>query len=163
MLEIEVEALFQSFADDIYHFLYNLTKSQSVAEDLLQETFIAALQFDGEVRNARGWLFTVAYHLFTKFHKKQKKNDAVELTDINEPVPSGFETGSDVALMRQELLARLRQVDHRLAEVFVLMIDLNMSQNEIATTLGVSLRSVSRLVGQLKQVARANYKVSDFY
>ena len=58
-------ALFREHGAALYRFAAVMVRHHQDAEDVVQETFLkllAHLEADGELTNARGWLFTVAAH-----------------------------------------------------------------------------------------------------
>src|SRR5262245_22929859 len=59
-----LEALFDRYETPLYNFLLGMLRNSHQAEDVLQETFVRALQNLDAVDPAhlRGWLFTVGYH-----------------------------------------------------------------------------------------------------
>ena len=60
---MDMETIYRLYFRDVYLFLQGLTRSETLAEELTQETFFKALDglknFDGK-RDVRAWLFTVA-------------------------------------------------------------------------------------------------------
>ncbi|WP_371261570.1 sigma-70 family RNA polymerase sigma factor [Bacillus sp. MUM 116] len=61
--------------NDLYRYLYSLSKDHYIAEDLVQEAFYRAFTTleDYEVRNIKAWLFKVAYHAFVDYKRKNKR------------------------------------------------------------------------------------------
>ena len=58
-------ALFETHGGAVYRFAAVLVRHHQDAEDVVQETFLKLLrhlQSGGELRNVRGWIFTVAAH-----------------------------------------------------------------------------------------------------
>ena len=60
---MDMETIYRLYFRDVYLFLQGLTRSETLAEELTQETFFKALDglknFDGK-QDVRAWLFTVA-------------------------------------------------------------------------------------------------------
>ena len=60
-----IERLFEQHERRLGQFLVHVVRDRALAEDLLQETFLAAWRARddlGEVRNAEAWLFGIARH-----------------------------------------------------------------------------------------------------
>jgi len=58
---------------DLYNFARKLTKRESDAEDLTQETYLRAFEKFDQFKpgtNCKSWLFAIMYHLFIDSHKK---------------------------------------------------------------------------------------------
>jgi RNA polymerase sigma-70 factor (ECF subfamily) len=60
--KMRYEKLVTAFYNDIFHYVYWLSKSRQVAEDLTQETFLRAWRAPDSLKNlgaAKAWLFTI--------------------------------------------------------------------------------------------------------
>ena len=64
---MDMETIYRLYFRDVYLFLQGLTRSETLAEELTQETFFKALDglknFDGK-QDVRAWLFTVARNCY---------------------------------------------------------------------------------------------------
>lgn len=74
-----LKQLYQKYRKEIYLYLYSLCKNESLAEDLLQETFLKALLSlpDGHT-NMRAWLYLVARNLFFNYYHRGKEKVPLE-------------------------------------------------------------------------------------
>lgn len=72
---MEIEEIYKVYINDVYRYLFSLSRSHHVAEDLMQETFYRAYLYleDYENQKVKSWLFKVAYHTFIDFVRKEKK------------------------------------------------------------------------------------------
>ncbi len=92
------------YGDFLYHFTLSRIKDPSIAEDLVQETFLAALKarknFQGR-STARTWLIAILKHKIVDHIRKQVRehtSDNVESmldTTANDPVDSSFNDDGD--------------------------------------------------------------------
>ncbi|MEM5626282.1 sigma-70 family RNA polymerase sigma factor [Bacillus wiedmannii] len=73
---MEIEEIYKVYINDVYRYLFSLSRSHHVAEDLMQETFYRAYLYleDYENQKVKSWLFKVAYHTFIDFVRKRKSN-----------------------------------------------------------------------------------------
>lgn len=71
--------------NDIYRYLFSLSKDHHLSEDLLQETFYRAYTNIQELtpENIKPWLFTVAHNLFIDYYRKNKRIILVEDKQLN--------------------------------------------------------------------------------
>ena len=73
---MDMDALYRLYFLDVFLFLQGLTHSESLAEELTQETFFKALNglkhFDGR-QDIRAWLFTVARNCYYSHCRKAKQ------------------------------------------------------------------------------------------
>ena len=72
---MDMETIYRLYFRDVYLFLQGLTRSETLAEELTQETFFKALDglkgFDGK-RDVRAWLFTVARNCYYDHCRKAR-------------------------------------------------------------------------------------------
>lgn len=61
--------------NDLYRYLYSLSKDHYAAEDLVQEAYYRAYLTleEYEIKNFKAWLFNVAYHAFVDYQRKNKR------------------------------------------------------------------------------------------
>lgn len=122
-----LERLFQTHYQDVYRYLYSLTRDAALAEDLASETFLEAVTaltgFRGQ-SDVRTWLFTIARRRWAAHLKKQKRSPAVETLSLllESPLPGPEEqalaaelTGRVSALLESEPPRTRRVVELRLA------------------------------------------------
>jgi RNA polymerase sigma-70 factor (ECF subfamily) len=115
-----LEELFERYERGLYQFLLGVLRDPHLAEDVLQDTFVSALQrLEGvDPDHLRGWLFTVAYHQAMLAKRKQKSRPAGSLQGYDEPD----------SLPRPDAQAELREEATRLRE---LLSQLPLGQQEV--------------------------------
>lgn len=72
---VDLDEIFKLHVNDVYRYLFSLSKDHHTAEDLVQEAFYRAyiqLQ-DYEISNIKAWLFKVSYHAFIDYQRKRKR------------------------------------------------------------------------------------------
>src|SRR5262245_63258566 len=111
--ESALELLFERYETPVFQFLVGMLRDHHQAEDVLQETFVRALErLEGvDPDHLRGWLFTVAYHQAMLAKRRQKKQLS-RLPDQNgapdpDPGPLLQAAQRDDARRLQELLEQL--------------------------------------------------------
>ena len=72
---MDLDEVYQLYVNDLYRYLFSLSKDHYTAEDLVQEAFYRAYIHleDYEISNIKAWLFKVAYHAFIDFTRKKKR------------------------------------------------------------------------------------------
>lgn len=74
-IPLDVEALYNTYFHDVYLYLCSVSRDESLAEELTQETFFRALKTAGTFRgdcDVRVWLCQIAKNLYLSHCKKQK-------------------------------------------------------------------------------------------
>lgn len=116
-----LEALLVRYEVPLFQFLFGVLRDRHLAEDVLQETFVRALEridgADGE--HLRGWLFTVAYHQALLARRRQKSRPGgapADAAPVAEPGPGpaelaeGHDDARRLRLLLGELPAAQREV-----------------------------------------------------
>ncbi len=141
----ETLRLFQEQGTPLYRFCRSLLHHTGDAEDVVQETFLKLLhhlQHDGDTRNLKSWLFTVAANGCrdrTRWRVRWLPWDAERDDRTVDPVDPHGEAG------------RARQAFRSLAGRDRLLIALRvqgLSYKEIATASGIREQSVGRLLAR---------------
>jgi len=101
----------------LFQFLVGMLRDHHLSEDVLQETFVRALEHldDVDGDHVRGWLFTVAYHQAMLARRRQKSRPAVALTSSIEPVEQ--QPGPHEMAVQRDDAGRLSQLLERLPAV----------------------------------------------
>ena len=71
--KIKIQQWVESYADDLYRWAFHKTNQKEVAEDLVQETFLAAfssLDSFQEKSKPKTWLFSILNHKVLDYHRK---------------------------------------------------------------------------------------------
>ena len=78
---MDIETIYRLYFRDVFLFLQGLTGSETLAEELTQETFFKALDglkgFDGR-QDVRAWLFTVARNAYYDHCRRAKRTAPLE-------------------------------------------------------------------------------------
>jgi len=144
--------------DDVYRFALSLTREESDADDVVQETFLRAYRswhtfIPGT--DCRRWLFTICRNVFLRSRERQRPT--VDLEDgEQDAVAAGSvyaaarERGYDDIYARLDLAPALRDALDDLAEPFrsaVILVDVqDLSYESAAEVMGVPIGTVrSRL------------------
>jgi len=155
---VELDKAYQEYVNDLYRYLFSLSKDHFTAEDLVQEAFYRAYLHleDYEISNIKAWLFKVAYHAFIDFQRKQRRsviqNQLEEQGFISKDTP-------EKRLLEKENFQRLLKDIHTLREQekhVLLLCDLHqLTYQEAAEILEMNLNTLkSHLLRGRKKVMK---------
>ncbi len=149
--------------------LDQVDRNQAVAEDLVQETFLAAL---GSLDKFRGdsqlytWLRSIAFHKINDFYRRQVREPKSEEPSPDFDVMKQLEqTGDDKPAVltvleseevRQSVHQALEDLPQDYQEVLVLKYLEEMPVLEISQVMGRSPKSVEGLLSRARKAMRAN-------
>lgn len=112
----DFDGIYEQHAEQVYKFLLRLTGDAHLAEDLLQDTFLKAMQsvdsFDNRCKFTT-WLCQIAKNTYYDAWRKKKSHPMEELSD-------DVETGSSFAeqVINNESAQEIRKLIHRLPEPY---------------------------------------------
>lgn len=121
----EIEQLYHQYKNDLYFYLYSLTKDASWSEDLLMDTFLQAMGSLTHFKNQssiKTWLFGIARNCWLQSLRKRK--DFVEYNDLQMTV---LQIQLDQKKQSKEKLTRcmelLKAMNLREQQIFTLLLD----------------------------------------
>lgn len=155
-----LRVLYERHAPTMLRLVRRMTTQSGVAEEILQETWLAvwrsADSFRGE-SSARGWLFGVAKR---QAHNYLRKSVLVTV-DLDETAELSDRTGTveDIVLAnaaRGDLVAGIRELPEHLREVLLLVLVDDLSYPDVAAILGIPVGTVkSRMSHARRRLALA--------
>lgn len=155
-LAFELEAI--PWIDDVYRFALSLTRDESDADDVVQDTFLRAYRswhtyLPGS--DCRRWLFTICRNVFLRSRERSRPMVELDATEVDLlAVDSGYIGGGmegfDDASSRLDLGPAIRGALAKVPEPFrstLIIVDVeDQSYESAAETLGVPIGTVrSRL------------------
>ncbi|BAQ69510.1 RNA polymerase sigma-70 factor, ECF subfamily [Rhodovulum sulfidophilum] len=156
---VHIACLYMKERPDLRRFLTSMTGNLSLAEDLVQETFLRVLERDsasGEIRDPRAYLIRSARNLALNALAVQRRSaDMDEMPDIADPAPAAVER----MIAREELLLVMRAIaglPARRRQVFVMSRVDDLTYDQIAARLGISRNTVMvQIVRALSDLRKA--------
>ena len=163
-----LQQLYLRYVDRLYSLIFHqVGRNKAVAEDIVQETFIAALNSASKFRGRSQfytWLCSIAYHKITDFYRQQGRENqhaeppskipAKELEQIavSEPTILSKIESQEAQQTVEQALSRL-PLDYRQALLFKYVEQMPVS--EISLVMRRSPKSVEGLLTRARQTLRA--------
>lgn len=146
------ENLVKTYSKDLYQYAVWLTNNYSIAEDLVQDTFIKAwknLESIKDLSKIKSWLITVLRREYFNFLKTKKQTE--EITDT---IPYEIDTEEEIHIL--ELRENIKKLSIEYREPLILQIIQGFSIKEISNILDLNEKTVStklfRAKKQLKDI-----------
>ncbi len=115
--EIDMDAVYQEYANLVYRFLYSHTHDADWSQELMQETFLRAVdsisRYDGSCKLSV-WLCQIAKHVMWQELRKKKRVETVELTV---DFPDLSKADGEACVIDRERIQKLYQAIHCLPEL----------------------------------------------
>ena len=152
----QFDALVRGYSGDLYRYAYWLAGDESLAHDLVQETFLRAWRSLDSLREsaaAKAWLITILRREHARLYERKTPQfvdvDEVEVADAREALtPEG--SGED-ALIRAAML----KLDVKYREPLLMQVLGGFSCEEIARELNISSAAVMTQLFRARQKLKA--------
>lgn len=136
------EALVQVYHKELYRFAFWLSKDASVAEDLVQETFLRAwrsLDSLQDEKAAKSWLFTIVRRENARrFERKQFDYSDVEQDTLADTRSSTLDENMEMTVIERHIMA----LPEEYREPLLLQVMGGFSGEEIASMLELNKNTV---------------------
>ena len=132
--QLDWRALYERYAGEIVHYLMKLTRDQETAKDLMQETFVRAIERQEQLRDRlalRSWLYRIATNLATSSLRRRQLRARLTFGASERPDPTLLVAEVD------QVRAALRSIAPTQAACLVLR-ERGFSRREIAVICGLS-------------------------
>ena len=157
------DELYEHFFPKIYNLIYARVKNAAIADDIVSDVFIKMVEHLAEFDSTRAsfatWLSRIATRTLTDYYRWQSHRQNVEWDDVFSPAVDDRERPEGQLLAKEgkrELLLALGKLGEREQRIIELKFWGEMSNKEIAETLGISAANVGvilfRAMGTLRQV-----------
>ena len=148
MSSTEFDALVRAFSSDLYRFAHWLCRNRWQAQDLVQETFVAAWKNRESLRDktaTKSWLFSILRNEHVRVYQRKR----LELVDTQlEDLDIAGDGGE---IERVELEETLRALPENLREPLLLQVLGGFSGKEIAAMLNISEPNVMTRLTRARQ------------
>lgn len=156
----EFEALYREYFPRIYAFLYKLTESRDLAEELTQETFyqafVAFYRFRGD-SDVFTWLASIAKHTYYRWLRKNKRqidtvNPEVLIESYSEVMSEHPADTVERHLLAERVRKALTALPKKYRDVTILRVYADMSFAQIGDALQISENSARVIYFRAKKM-----------
>ena len=146
-----LEALYHRYYKELYIFVYSLCGSETVTDDILQDTFLKALlALKDSHTNMRAWLYMVARNLYYNYYNRQKNLFSIETEEVDRRNSrEKIISGEGEAFIQNDILED--RLKGQKKEVILLQYFGDFSQKEIAAMLKITPGNVKVLSYRAKK------------
>jgi RNA polymerase sigma-70 factor (ECF subfamily) len=151
--------------DGLYSYALVLTRNHAEAEDLVQETYVRAIQAMGRLRagsNMKGWLFTILRNIwFNQLRKWRNGPQMIEIevgNGVADSIVAPSKDSHDLYVSKMEaeqVRAAIQKLPVEFREIILLREYEDLSYQEIASVLDCPIGTVMSRLGR----ARAKLRV----
>jgi RNA polymerase sigma-70 factor, ECF subfamily len=161
----QAEATGIEHLDGLYSYAMVLSRNHAEAEDLVQETYVRAIQAMGRLRagsNMKSWLFTILRNIwFNQLRKRRNGPQMVEIevedglaNNIVEPSKDSHDLYVS-KIETEQVRAAIQELPVQSREIILLREYEDLSYQEIASVLDCPLGTVMSRLGRARAKLRA--------
>ena len=151
--------------DGLYSYAMVLSRNHAEAEDLVQETYVRALQALGRLRassNMKGWLFTILRNLWLNQLRKRRNGPQMVEIEVGDGVANNIAEPSkdshDLYVSKveaEQVRAAIQELPVESREIILLREYEDLSYQEIASVLDCPVGTVMSRLGRARAKLRA--------
>jgi RNA polymerase sigma-70 factor, ECF subfamily len=153
--QAQFDALVRALSADLYRFAYWLCRDSTLAQDLVQETFMRAWKAMDDLRDgaaAKAWLITILRREHARLYERKSLQQVdLEPEDVPEHTAPGPDAGADAGVLRRALA----ELPVKYREPLVMQVLGGYSCQEIADALGLTPQAVMTQLFRARQKLRA--------
>lgn len=167
-----LEELYCRYGQEIYRYLFAVSRDRFMSEDILQDVFCKALlSLPSSHVNARAWLYMVGRNLLLNEMKKQKRQIYLEEPENRAAAgtrdPDGISEGNpeEQTIRKEEneiLRHTLHSLDIRKREILILNYFEHFTLKEAAVIMGISYENARILSMRAKRELRRIMEVNGY-
>jgi len=167
--ETAFESLFNRYGQKIYRFSLAYLKSDTEAEEIVQNVFLKLWENKERLRNEtsfQSYLFTIAYNEIRKRFNKKALEDRfkTEIVDwLAEDMPE-LESKYEFELIVNKLEQLINQMPERRREIFIKRKKEGQAVKDIATEMNISPKTVENQITEAMNFLRTEFgndRISD--
>lgn len=150
-----LERLYRDWKEKIFYYIYYRVGDREVAQDILQEVFLAIWKSASSYRNEaapRTWVFSLVRYKISDFFRVQKKQERARNAS-QEALMNWEQTNQPAAI--SEVFSALEKLEPRSREIFLLIYYLGFNYQETAVFLDIPVGTVKSKIFYGKKKLRA--------
>lgn len=156
--------IYDIYAAKIYNFVYRKTTNKEIAEDIVSDVFMSALnnvwsfKVD-ENASVSAWLYCIANNKVIDFYRKHSKQETSELADyLDIAEKSDFAQAFDDKQKLKNVLQYIKELKPEVSQILLLRIWDDLSYKEIAQISGKTIDNCKKIVSRnLKEIASQTF------
>jgi RNA polymerase sigma-70 factor, ECF subfamily len=163
----QADGLSIEYIDGLYGYALTLTRNRAEAEDLVQETYLRAIQALERLRtgsNIKGWLFTILRNIWLNHVRKMRNAPSMVEIEAEHSVTNSIAEPSrnshDLYVSKTEaeqVRAAIQELPVKFREIILLREYEDMSYQEIASVVGCPVGTVMSRLARARAMLRLRY------
>ena len=158
---MDINELYAEYFNDVYRFIFSLTKNKSLTEDIVQETFTRAYLNLDSFRNKpnKAWLFMVSRNIFYDYLRKNKRIADIEYDFSN--IPDLLESPENKLLEKEnieKLHNEIMKLKNNYREAIICFYVNDLTYKEAAKKMNITESNFKSILFRAKQNLKRSLK-----
>jgi len=155
--------IYDKYVDKIYNFVYYKTTNKEVAEDIVSDVFISALNNINSFRiqegsSVKSWLYKIAYNKIIDFYRTNKEFEEIwDYLDMS--INSDFAQDLDNKDKLKEVFWYLKNIKKEHRDIVIYRIWDDLSYKEISEITWMSVDNCKKIVSRTLKTISANFVI----
>ncbi|MDD2871724.1 MAG: RNA polymerase sigma factor [Candidatus Gracilibacteria bacterium] len=158
--------IYEKYIDKIYKFVYLKTTNKELAEDIVSDVFISALNSINSFRidetsSVKSWIYRIAHNKVIDYYRTFKQTE-----DIGDYLDMSVQTDNAEQIDNKdklnEVLQYLNTIKKEQREILIYRIWDDLSYNEISEITGKSVDNCKKIVSRQLKIISANFVIFIF-
>lgn len=164
MSSMDFTTLMETYGEAVWNYAYFLSRSGTIADDIAQETFIRAYKYMNQYRgesSVKTWLLRIARNRWYSYRSTSFIKRVVLKPEIFSD--SSVQSAEDEALeqsLSNEVWKLVYKLPVKYREVLILAIHYELTMEQMADTLGISLSAAKSRLQRARRKANELWKRS---
>ena len=156
-MEVDIFTLiYEIYYKIVYRYLYSLTFNHQKAEDLTQDVFVKAMcLLDMPDSRIKAWLLTVAHNLYIDYIRKNTRLQISEDAALLQKPSGDIQAEIENRVELSNAMSLLKALPETQRQAVILCMVNELSYEEAAAIMGVSISSVTNLIYRARKTLRA--------
>lgn len=155
--------IYDKYVDKIYSFVYQKTTNKEVAEDIVSDVFISALNNINSFRveewsSVKSWLYRIAYNKIIDFYRTNKEFEEIwDCLDMS--INSDFAQDLDNKEKLKEVFLYIKDIKKEHRDILIYRIWDDLSYKEISDITWLSVDNCKKIVSRTLKTISANFVI----
>ncbi len=157
------EKLFERYSQKLYRFSYSYLKSETEAEEIVQDVFLKLWENQSRLKNEtsfQSYLFTIAFNAIRKYFNKKARTEQYRvkiIESITDEIPT-LETNADFEALVTKLESLIEKMPLRRKEIFLKRKKEGKSVSDIADELAISPKTVENQITEAMNFLKKEFE-----
>ena len=161
---IDFEICFKEYYSPLCKYAYSIIPDQDLCEDLVQDIFLKIWDKNPDINSSlSSYLYRAVKNSCINEMKKKVQQTNLPIEEVEDPMDTPFNMNreNDLSAIKLKVSKAIDNLPPRCREVFIMRRNMQMSYDEISTSLNISKKTIENQMNVAIKKLRAQLSKSD--